>query len=167
MKYVTIINEEQYEIEIDKDGGVLLNGEPRDVDFLNLGGSLYSVITQNQSLEVVIDDEDNTIEVMMNGRLYETQVLDERALLMAQRRGGLGGSSGEVHSPMPGLIVLVAVENGQVVEQGQTVVILESMKMQNELKAPINGTVSAIHVEAGQTVDKNAFLIEIEPPEEE
>lgn len=167
MKYVTIINDEQYEIDIDKDGGILVNGEPRDVDFLNLGGSLYSVITQSQSLEVVIDDEDNKTAVMVNGRLYETQVLDERALLMAQRRGGLGSNSGEVHSPMPGLIVQVVVEDGQVVEQGQTVVILESMKMQNELKAPISGTVSAIHVEAGQTVDKNTFLIEIEPPEEE
>lgn len=167
MKYVTIINNEQYEIEIDKDGGVLLNGEPRDVDFLNLGGSLYSVITQNQSLEVVIDDEDNKIEVMMNGRLYETQVLDERALLMAQRKGGLGNNSGEVNSPMPGLIVKVSVENDQNVHQGQTVVILESMKMQNELKAPISGTITAIHIEAGQTVDKNALLIEITPPQEE
>lgn len=167
MKYVTIINNEQYEIEIDNDGGILLNGEPREVDFLNLGGSLYSVITQNQSLEVVIDDEDNKIEVMMNGRLYETQVLDERALLMAQRRGGLGGGSGEVHSPMPGLIVKVTKEIGQAVAAGQTVVILESMKMQNELKAPSDGTIKAIHVEAGQTVDKNTLLVEIEVPEDD
>ncbi len=167
MKYVTIINNEQYEIEIDKDGGILINGESRDVDFLNLGGSLYSVITQNKSLEVVIDDEDDKIEVMMSGRLYETQVLDERALLMAQRRGGLGGSSGEVNAPMPGLIVKVVVEDGEEVAQGQTVVILESMKMQNELKAPIDGTVTNIKVEASQTVDKNALLLEIEPPASE
>jgi biotin carboxyl carrier protein len=167
MKYITIINNEQYEIEIDKDGGILLNGEPRDVDFLNLGGALYSVITQNQSLEVVIDDEDSKIEVMMNGRLYETQVLDERALLMAQRKGGLGNNSGEVHSPMPGLVVKVTVESGQEVEQGETVVILESMKMQNELKAPIDGTISTVHIEAGQSVDKNAILVEIKPIEEE
>lgn len=167
MKYVTIINNEQYEIEIDKDGGILVNGEARDFNFLNLGGSLYSVITQNKSLEAVIDDEDNKIEVMMNGRLYETQVLDERALLMAQRRGGLGGGSGEVHAPMPGLIVKVVVTDGQEVEQGQTLVILESMKMQNELKSPTDGTVKAIHIEASQSVNKNDLLIEIEPPTEE
>jgi len=167
MKYVTIINNEQYEVEIDNDGGVFVNGEPRDVDFLNLGGSLYSVITQNQSLEVVIDDETDKIEVLMGGRLYETQVLDERALLMAQRRGGLGGGSGEVHAPMPGLIVKVVVQEGQEVAQGKTVVILESMKMQNELKSPIDGIVSAIHIEPSQTVNKNDLLIEIEPPSEE
>lgn len=167
MKYVTILNGEQYEIEIDNDGGIKVNGESRDVDFLNLGGALYSVITQNKSLEVVIEDEDDKIAVLMGGRLYETQVLDERALLMAQRRGGLGGGSGEVHSPMPGMIVKVVVVVGQEVTQGQTVVILESMKMQNELKAPIDGTVKAVHVEGSQTVDKNTLLIEIDVPESE
>lgn len=161
MKYVTIINNEQYEIEIDKDGSILINGEPREVDFLNLGGDLYSIITQNQSLEVVIDDDENKVTVLMGGRLYETQVLDERALLMAQRRGGLSSGSGEIYSPMPGLIVKVTVEDGQEVIQGQTVVILESMKMQNELKAPVTGIVTNIQVNAGQTVDKNALLLTI------
>lgn len=167
MKYVTVINNEQYEIEIDRDGKLLVNGETRDVDFLNLGGALYSVITETKSLEVVIEDEDNKIAVLLGGRLYDTQVLDERALLMAQRRGGIGGGSGEVHSPMPGLIVKVPVEEGQEVHQGQTVVILESMKMQNEIKAPIDGVIRSIHCDAGQTVDKNTLLIEIEPPETE
>jgi len=166
MKYVAIINNEQYEVEIDNDGNILLNGEPRDVDFLPLGASLFSVIADGKSLEVVIDDEQGNYQVMMGGRLYEGQVLDERALMMAQRRGGLGGGSGEVNSPMPGLIVAVSVEEGQTVAAGETVVILESMKMQNELKSPIDGVVGSVNVEAGQTVDKNALLIEIEPPED-
>jgi len=165
MKYVALINNEQYEIEIDKDGNITLNGEPRDVDFLPLGASLYSVITDSKSLEVAIDEEQGNYQVMMGGRLYEGQVLDERALMMAQRRGGLGGGSGEVNSPMPGLIVAVPVAEGQEVSQGETVVILESMKMQNELKAPIDGVVVSVKVEAGQTVDKNALLVELEPPE--
>ena len=162
MKYVTVLNGEQYEVEISNDGQIFINGEPREVDFLNLGGALYSVITESQSLEAVIDDEDDKIAVMMGGRLYETQVLDERALLMAQRRGGLGNDSGEVHAPMPGLIVKVVVQAGQAIEAGQTVVILESMKMQNELKAPITGTVGRVHIEASQTVDKNTLLLEID-----
>ncbi|GAB4310359.1 MAG: acetyl-CoA carboxylase biotin carboxyl carrier protein subunit [Phototrophicales bacterium] len=166
-KYVTILNGEQYEVEIDKDGNILLNGERREVDFLALGPSLYSIITDYKSLEVVIDDEAGNVSVLMGGRLYETQVLDERALLMAMRKGGLGGGSGEVHAPMPGLIVAVPVEIGQEIQQGQTVVILESMKMQNELKSPIDGVVQAINVTAGQTVDKNAILVVISPPSEE
>ena len=164
MKYVTLINGEQYEIEIDNDGSILVNGETHDVDFLNLGGSLYSIITENKSLEAVIDDDDDNIAVMMDGRLFETRVLDERALLLLQRRSGLSSGSGEVHAPMPGLIAVVNVAAGQTVAQGDTLVILESMKMQNELKSPIDGIVATIHVEAGQAVDKNSLLVEIDPP---
>lgn len=161
MKYVTIINERRFEIEVDNDGRVLIDGEERDVDFLNLGGSLFSLITENKSFEAVIDDEEGRIDVMMRGRLFEAQVLDERAMLLMQRRGGMVDSSGEVHAPMPGLIVDVTAELGQAVAKGQTVVILESMKMQNELKSPIDGVARAIYAVAGQAVDKNELLVEI------
>ena len=163
MKYVTVINDQQFEIEIDNDGIVLVDGEVRDVDFLNLGGSLYSLITENKSFEAVIDDDEGKIAVMMRGRLFEAQVLDERAVLLMQRRGGQPTGSGEVHAPMPGLIVDITVESGQVVKQGDTLIILESMKMQNELKSPVEGVVRTIHVEAGQAVDKNDLLAEINP----
>lgn len=166
MKYVTTINNERYEIEIDNDGSVLLNGEERDVDFLNLGGSLFSLITENKSYEAVIDDDEGKIAVMMRGRLFEAQVLDERAVLLMQRRGGQPSGSGEVHAPMPGLIVEIAAKSGQAVQQGDTLVILESMKMQNELKSPVDGVVASIHASAGQAVDKNELLVEIKPPPE-
>ncbi len=166
MKYVAIINDQHYEIEIDNTGSVLVNGEARDVDFLNLGGSLFSVITENRSFEAVIDDDEDKIAVMMTGRLFETQVLDERAMLMMQRRGAPASGSGEVHAPMPGLIVEVTTQQGAAVSQGDTLVILESMKMQNELKSPTDGLVSAIHIEAGQAVDKNDLLVEIKPAAE-
>ena len=164
MKYVAIIDDQQYEIDIDEDGKVLINGEPRDVDFLNLGGSLFSVITENKSLEAVINDDEGPIAVMMGGRLFETQVLDERAMLMMQRRGGQIAGSGELRAPMPGLIVEVAAQPGESVEQGQTLVILESMKMQNELKSPIAGVVRSVQVAAGEAVEKNALLVELRPP---
>lgn len=164
MKYVTIINERRYEIEIDNAGRVLVDGEARDVDFLNLGGSLFSVITENRSFEAVIDDDDDKIAVMMTGRLFEAQVLDERAQLMMQRRGAQASGSGDVQAPMPGLIVEITASPGSTVSQGDTLIILESMKMQNELKSPAAGTVRTIHVEAGQAVDKNDLLVEIALP---
>ena len=159
MKYITVIGDKQFEIEIGNEGQVTVNGEPRHVDFLNLGPGLYSMITDNHSFQVVVEGESGHYDVLMNGHLYETQVLDERALLMAQRRGGLAGGSGEINSPMPGLIVGVLVEAGQSVEAGQTVVILESMKMQNELKTPIAGVVESIVCQVGQTVEKSARLV--------
>jgi len=66
---------------------------------------------------------------------------------------------------MAGLIVEVTAEPGGAVAKGQTVIILESMKMQNELKSPIDGVARAIHAEAGQAVDKNELLVEINAPE--
>ena len=167
MRYVTVVNDQSFEIEIDNDGAILVNGELRDVDFLNLGGSLYSIITENKSLEAVIDDDEGKIAVMMRGQLFETQVLDERAMLLVQRRGGINVTSGDVNAPMPGLIVMITVELGQKVTQGDTVAILESMKMQNELKSPIAGVVRSIQAEAGQAVDKGDILVEIGPQADE
>lgn len=166
MKYVTILNGEQYEVEIDKAGNISVNGNPHDVDFMDLGSSLYSIISNNKSVELVIEDDGGNVSVQMGGRMYETQVLDERALLLAQRRGGLSSNSGEVVAPMPGLIVAVPVAEGSIVTKGQTVIILESMKMQNELKAPIDGVVSSIQTTPSKTVDKNDLLLVITAHEE-
>lgn len=163
MKYVTTINEKKFEIDIQKDGSILVNGEKRGVDFLALGPAQYSVIMENLSYEVVVEERDDQIEILMRGRLYAGQVLDERAQLMASRQGGFAPEAGEIaiKAPMPGLVVVVPVEEGEEVTTGQTLVILESMKMQNELKAPRGGIVQRIHVEAGQSVEQNKVLVTI------
>lgn len=162
MKYITIINKKQFEVEILGEGRLMVNGVLHEVDFLDLSGNLYSIIKDNRSLEIVIDEtSQDQYEIMLGGRLYEGQVLDERALLMINRKGGIKLNSGDVNSPMPGLIVEVRTEVGQTVEEGQTVVILESMKMQNELKAPRSGVVTQIAVNKGQTVEKGALLVVI------
>lgn len=163
MKYVTIVNGQRYDIEIGNDGRLLVNGAPRQVDFLPLGPSLYSVIMNNQSLQLVIDGESGHYDVLLNGHLYETTVLDEHAMMMAQRRGGLVTKSGDLKAPMPGLIVQVPVAVGQEVAAGHTLVILESMKMQNELQAPVSGTVESVHCSAGQSVDKGDLLVVLRP----
>jgi len=164
MKYVTNLAGRQFEVEIDKDGNLRVNGEPRQVDFHPLGPSLYSIIMNNRSFQVVIDEEHNQYNILMVGRFYEGRILDERALLMAQRRAALAPTSGELRAPMPGLILAVKVEPGQKVRKGDTCIILESMKMQNELKSPVEGIVETIAVAVGQTVEKNALLATIAPP---
>jgi biotin carboxyl carrier protein len=166
MKYITIINNQQFEVEIQRDGSVILNGKRHEVDWLELPESLYSMIKDNKSIEVAIDDSGGTTNVLLEGRLYETQVLDQRAMMMLNRRGGIKLDSGEVHAPMPGLIVDVLVTVGDTVTEGQTVVILESMKMQNELKAPRSGVVQTVERLKGSTVDKNALLLVISGGEE-
>lgn len=168
MKYTTIINGEQYEIVINSDTSVTINGKTVEVDFLPMDKGLHSLITKDSSLELAIEEQEgNKFDVLLDGRLYESQVLDERSMLLLSRRGGLVMNSGEITSPMPGLIVAVKVAVGDTVEQGTTVVILESMKMQNELKAPRSGVVQEVHIVAGQSVDKNASLVIIGGDDEE
>ena len=166
MKYVTTINDKTFEIEIQRDGSLLVNGERREVDFLALGPSLYSILMDGLSHELVIEEREQGVEVLMRGRLYSGMVLDERAQLMAERAGGLMSDSGEmsIKAPMPGLVVVVPVEVGQAVSAGQTVIILESMKMQNELKSPRDGVVQHINVAAGQSVEQNKILVTIAEP---
>lgn len=163
MKYVTTVNNKRFEIEILADGSVVVDGKKRIVDFIALGPSMYSILAENVSHELTIEQRDDSIEVLMRGRLYNNLVLDERALLMAQRSGGLPGDTSEVNikAPMPGLIVAVKVEMGQAVKAGDTVIILESMKMQNELKASRDGVIGSVNVEAGQTVEQNKVLVSI------
>lgn len=161
MKYVTVINDVRFEIEIGNDGSLKVNGEPREVDFLALGPSLYSILMDHRSYEMVIEERDGDTEVLMQGRLYTGQVMDERAQLLASRRGGLAVDSGElsIKSPMPGLVIAIPVTEGQAVTKGQTILVLESMKMQNELKAPRDATVQRISVQIGQSVEHNKLLI--------
>lgn len=162
MKYLTIINNQNYEVEITGDGKLFVNGVEHTVDFLSLADQNFSIIKDYKSFELAIEEAPGgKYEILLGGRLYDAQVLDERALLMANRKGGLKFDGGDVASPMPGLIVAINVQPGDVVEKGQTLAILESMKMQNELKAPRPGTITAIHVAPGQTVDKGAILIVI------
>jgi len=165
MRYITVINGQQYDIDIDKDGNVLVNGQPRHVDFLQLDATLFSVITDSRSLEAAIEETRGKQQVLIGGHLFEAQVQDERTfLMMTSRKGQLGAESGEVVAPMPGLIVGVQVSVGDEVRKGQTVIILESMKMQNELKASVDGVIDKIVVQQGQTVDKDAVLVTIKPP---
>jgi biotin carboxyl carrier protein len=161
MKYITTINGKKFEVEIRSDNTVWVDGKPRSVDFLSLGPTLFSVIMDNAQHEVVVENREDAVEVLMKGRLYTGTVLDERAQLMRSRRGGDANDSGEVtvRAPMPGLIVAVLVSEGEHVKAGQTLVILESMKMQNELKAPRAGTVQRVSVQAGTTVEQRKVLV--------
>jgi len=163
MKYLTSVNGEQYEIEIKGDGVVLLNGEERNVDFKSMGQhAIYSLLIDHQSFEAVVEQRDGVYHVLIHGDLYEVEVTDERRQRLA-RAGGGQDVTGEViiKSPMPGLIVSVPAEPGQEVKKGQTVVILESMKMENELKAPRDGVIGRVEVQKGDSVEQNKVLVTI------
>jgi biotin carboxyl carrier protein len=164
MKYQTIVNGETFEIEINEDGRILVNGEERAIDFRELrDGELYSILLDHMSFEGVVEERDDIYHVLLGGDLYEVEVTDERSRRLAGAFMAFGDAGGEVsiRAPMPGLIVRVPVEEGQEIQKGDTVVILESMKMENELKSPRDGVVHRVNVAAGDSVEQNRALVTI------
>jgi biotin carboxyl carrier protein len=164
MKYTTTVGDETFTVEIDRDDEIVVNGKILAIDFVNIGRSnLYSLLIDNESVEALVDERDGKWQVLLQGRLYTVDVADDRARLMAARADNLMPESGEmvVEAPMPGLVVAIPVEEGQEIEKGDAVVILESMKMENELKAPRAGTIERIAVKPGDSVEQRQLLVVI------
>ncbi len=161
MKYQTTVNGKQYEVEINQNGRVTVNGEERVVDFHALNAPLYSLLVDNASYEGLIELRDGTLHVQLLGDQYEVTVADERTQRLESAGGGFQAQSGEiaVRSPMPGLIVAVPVVEGQSVNKGDALIVLESMKMENELKAPRAGVVTKVHVTKGDRIEQNKTLV--------
>ncbi|HZD10254.1 MAG TPA: biotin/lipoyl-containing protein [Candidatus Binatia bacterium] len=170
MKYITTVQGREFIIEIDQENEIKVNGERRGIDFQELAeGGTLSLLIDNRSLEAIVEERDDAWEVLLHGELYTVQVQDERAYRLAQARGQLSDAAGAVviRSPMPGLILDVLVEEGARIAKGQTVVILESMKMENELRAARDGTVTRVHVQKGDSVEKNQELVAIGEEEDD
>ncbi len=113
----------------------------------------------------VVRDGDRSL-ISIEGRTYEfnhTPPKDARA----RQRGTRGSFEPEIRSPMPGKILAVKVVEGEVVEDGQTLVLLEAMKMENALTAEGNARVATIHVADGDLVELGQVLVELEPIEAE
>lgn len=164
MKYEVIVGENKYMIEVNQEGQVMLNGQEVQVDFSRVGETgLCLLLVNHESFEGLVEQRNEVWHVLFRGDLYEVQVADERAQLMRARAGMLVPDSGElaIKAPMPGMVVAVPVQVGQEVEKGQNIVILESMKMENELKSPRAGKVDRIHVKKGDSVEQGQALVVI------
>jgi len=164
MKYVTTIGEREFAIEIADDGRILLDGRICEVDFDAICDQpVYSLLLDGRSYEAYVYPVEKEWQVLFHGQLFPARVEDEREkLLRSVSEGELKGST-EFHlkAPMPGLVVAVAVEEGQKVKKGDVLVILESMKMQNELKSPREGTVARLRAGPGDSVEQHQTLLSV------
>lgn len=165
MKYATTVGDQTYIIEINRDGEIVCDGEVYAADLQSIDElGTYSLLLDSASHEALVEIRNDEIGVLLRGRFYPIRVQDERARRLAESTRGLGAPTGEVaiKSPMPGMIVAVRVSPGQDVLKGETLVILESMKMENELKAPRDGKVLSVRAEARQAVEQGQTLITLE-----
>ena len=164
MRYITTVEGKQFLIEIIDEKHVSVDGKIYEVDFESVSGQpVYSLIVDGRSHEGYVAQGDDNWQVLLRGRLFPVTVEDEREKRLRSAAGGGVAETGEYHlkAPMPGLVVAIPVAEGQAVKKGQVLLILESMKMQNELKSPRDGTVGRVRVRAGETVEQKQTLLSV------
>ncbi len=169
MKYGASVNGREFTIDIDRAGEVTVDdvehGTVHAVDLRAIGGTqLYSLILDNHSYEVFVERRAGVYYVMIKGDLFAVDV-EQARLRQLKAMGGQPHAehdAGTITAPMPGLVVRVLVETGQAVEADQGLLILEAMKMENEIRSPRAGVVRSLSVVAGQTVNLGDLLTVVE-----
>jgi biotin carboxyl carrier protein len=164
MKYITTINEQEYEVEILDEKKVSVNGQCYEIDFHSLSEQpVYSLLVDGKSYEAYVYPSEEAWQVLFVGRLFNVTVEDEREKRLKTRNSGNVAERAEfmLKAPMPGLVVSVPVRDGQAVEKGDILIVLESMKMQNELKSPRAGTVSRLRIKPGDSVELRQIMLSV------
>jgi biotin carboxyl carrier protein len=149
-------------IEIQADGDTYTvadgQGEPLRLDALQVAPGRWSVIVDGRSYEARLSRDGNTWRVRLGGRDHEFRLADPARAALRARAGGAHGP-GRITAPMPGRVLRLLVQPGQKVSQGEGVVVVEAMKMENELAAPRDGVISEVLVKEGQAVEGGAALV--------
>ena len=164
MLKVKVNGSEEFEVKSQKDGWYL-DDKLFDGDIAQLGPHHYHVIWQDRSFHgEVVDQDANTKQASLkiNGQILTTTAKNRVDLLLESMgmSQAISNKINEIKAPMPGLIQSIAVQEGETVQKGDTLLVLVAMKMENAIKAPAEATVKKIRTEAGSSVEKNQVLIE-------
>jgi biotin carboxyl carrier protein len=185
MPYISTVKDTSYRIETGEQTSqreVTIDGKAFDIDWRTIAplaadakgqvsiGGHYSLIINGIAYDIfarriIKPDEDGsqTYEITLAEQRFEVTVEDEREkALSSSVKAAHEGMEARVRAPMPGLVINVPFEVGAAVERGQTVVVLEAMKMENDLATPLSGTITAIRFNKGQTVNQGDVLIVVE-----
>lgn len=136
------------------------------LDLLKRSASKFHVISKNKSFAIKLEKADfNNREYVLsvNANNYTVKISNEIDLLIKEMGFTIGSSvkANSIKAPMPGIILSVNVEENQEVKEGETLLILEAMKMENAISAPKSGLIKSIYAKSGETVEKGALLIEM------
>lgn len=161
MKYTAIIDGERLDIELTRGDGETveaeIEGERYVLDLQVVEPGVYWVRWDNRSIEISVAANAEAYAVSVGNQRTAVEIIDPRAAL---RRAGQQGHAGavELRAPMPGKIVKVLVRVGDQAEVNQGLLVIEAMKMQNEVKSPKKGTVTKVEVKEGAAVNAGDLL---------
>ncbi|HVG25549.1 MAG TPA: biotin/lipoyl-containing protein [Thermoanaerobaculia bacterium] len=164
MKFIAREGGRELEVEVQRHGAgyrVRLGDRWIEADFIDIGHYLRSLrLEDGTQYSLVHHREGNTHQISLDGATVHVDIIDPLAAKRRRREDETGGT-GTVKALMPGRVARVLVAKGDAVRKGAGLVILEAMKMENEIQAPADGTVDELFVEAGQTVEAGADLVHI------
>jgi pyruvate carboxylase subunit B len=166
VKYVVRIGDEDHEVVLDGDG-VHIDGDDIAAHVVPIDGTPVRMVTIGDEVHRVVvrpGAARGLYTLWLDGYRFEAEALDERTRAIRDLSGASAGPSGPAPlvAPMPGLIVRVHVQSGDQVHAGQGLVVMEAMKMENELRVQSAGRVRTVLVTPGSVVEKGALLIELE-----
>jgi biotin carboxyl carrier protein len=167
MTYIVTSRGQTRRVEVREERGILtvrLDNRELPVDVLQVGLGHYSLLLDGRSYEIDILPLDEGTVVLVNGQPFRVEIRRDQAPEVKARRETPGAAASEraVVAPMPGKVIKLLVKPGESVEAGRGVVVIEAMKMENELKAPKAGTVTEIITKEGATVENGAPLVVVE-----
>lgn len=156
--YRVSVGKQEYVVDVTREE-VLVNGKPIDASLTPINeGGLFMLRRENRARELHIHPQGNSAYgVMVNGRHLVAQVEKGNKA----RKKTDPNCAGTLVAPMPGMVVNVLVKEGQHVDNGEPLVVLESMKMQMQLRSPFSGSVSKIAVQNKAQVEKGALLVQV------
>ncbi|HEY6192059.1 MAG TPA: acetyl-CoA carboxylase biotin carboxyl carrier protein subunit [Bacteroidota bacterium] len=166
VKYVLAVNGKPVLVEIDPHGSLLLNGKKVDAELLSQAGPTDLVRMGKKRHQIYLRKvEGHTYEVWINHYVISVNLSDERDQLLARYRKGKSAEKSllTIRAPMPGIVTKLHAAAGEIVESGDGLVILEAMKMENEIRSPHAGRVKSVMVKEKTTVEKDQPLLSIEP----
>ncbi|MCA9751154.1 MAG: hypothetical protein KC591_03110 [Gemmatimonadetes bacterium] len=141
---------------------VELDGQPVDADFVDLAGaSLHSLVLNGHSREMVLARDGAKVTVWLDGEKIDVTVYDEVSKALSTFGAAATGGASVIEAPMPGIVVGIPVNVGDLIVAGQPVIVVEAMKMQNELMAEGDGVVEEILVKVGDTVSGGDVLVKL------
>lgn len=166
MRSQVIIGKKTFQIELFPQANgrvkVALEGRELLVDVEVLPGGSYSLLLDGKHFEIDADVNAEGVVLERRGSRAWAEIIDPRAQVAGGRRGA-GTGPVVLKSPMPGKVIKLMARVGELVQAGSGLVVIEAMKMQNELKAPITGTLTEIFAQEGASVETNGKLLKLEP----
>jgi biotin carboxyl carrier protein len=162
---ISTIDNKEFKWSFDSDSSSVSLGQNKyRVDIQKISPERYSILLDGKSYQAIVTRNEFSYSILINGRIYNVEVETSAKKLINLRvdAGGKNRALLEIRSPMPGMVVRCEVQEGTKIEAGRGLLILEAMKMENEIRATRSGIIKKIFVQERQVVDKGELLITME-----